>query len=93
MQWLSASCHILVELHHAQNIGVDFVVLAPVMPTATHPGSATLGWEKFEELVAQINMPVYALGCMTVEDLTAACQAGRALRGFERLLRANEILN
>jgi 8-oxo-dGTP diphosphatase len=83
----------LVELHHAQNIGVDFVVLAPVMPTATHPGSATLGWEKFEELVAQINMPVYALGCMTVEDLTAACQAGRALRGFERLLRANEILN
>lgn len=76
MRWLSASCHTLEELHHAQNIGVDFVVLAPVLPTATHPGSATLGWEKFEELVAKINIPVYALGGMAAEDLTAACQAG-----------------
>lgn len=76
MPWLSASCHTLEELHHAQNIGVDFVVLAPVLPTATHPGSATLGWEKFEKLVAQINIPVYALGGMAAEDLTAACQAG-----------------
>jgi len=74
--WLSASCHTLEELRHAQNIGVDFVVLAPVLPTATHPGSTTLGWERFEELVAQINMPVYALGGMVAEDLTAACQAG-----------------
>lgn len=76
MPWLSASCHTLEELSHAQNVGVDFVVLAPVLPTATHPGSATLGWEKFEELVAQINMPVYALGGMAAEDLTATCQAG-----------------
>jgi len=74
--WLSASCHTLEELRHAQNVEVDFVVLAPVLPTATHPGSATLGWEKFEELVAQINMPVYALGGMVAEDLIAACQAG-----------------
>jgi len=74
--WLSASCHTLDELNHAQQIGVDFVVLAPVLPTATHPGSATLGWERFEELVEQINMPVYALGGMAAEDLTAACQAG-----------------
>jgi len=74
--WLSASCHRLEELQHAQQIGVDFVVLAPVLPTATHPGSATLGWDRFEELVEQINMPVYALGGMVTEDLTAACQAG-----------------
>lgn len=74
--WLSASCHTLDELNHAQHIGVDFVVLAPVLPTATHPDAPTLGWERFEELVAQINMPVYALGGMVAEDLTAACQAG-----------------
>jgi len=74
--WLSASCHTLEELKHAEQIGVDFVVLAPVLPTATHPGSATLGWGKFEELVAQINMPVYALGGMAVEDLAVACRAG-----------------
>jgi len=76
ISWLSASCHTLAELKHAEQIGVDFVVLAPVLPTATHPGSATLGWEKFEKLVAQINIPVYALGGMAAEDLTATCQAG-----------------
>jgi 8-oxo-dGTP diphosphatase len=74
--WLSASCHTLDELNQAQQIGVDFVVLAPVLPTATHPDAPTLGWGCFTELVSQINLPVYALGGMTSEDTTAACQAG-----------------
>jgi len=76
MPWLSAACHTLEELHHAQNIGVDFVVLAPVLPTATHPDAPTLGWERFTELVRQVNLPVYALGGMTAEDTTLACHAG-----------------
>jgi len=76
MPWLSAACHTLEELHHAQNIGVDFVVLAPVLPTATHPDAPTLGWERFTELVRQVNLPVYALGGMTAEDTTLTCHAG-----------------
>jgi len=76
LPWLAASCHTLEELRHAQNIGVDFVVLAPVLPTATHPDALTLGWERFTELVRQVNLPVYALGGMTAEDTTLACHAG-----------------
>ncbi|MDD5113298.1 MAG: Nudix family hydrolase [Methylobacter sp.] len=91
MPWLSASCHTLEELHQAQNIGVDFVVLAPVLPTTTHPGSPTLGWERFTDLVSQVNLPVYALGGMTAEDTTAACQAGgqgiAGIRAFLESLR------
>ncbi|MEQ1527790.1 MAG: Nudix family hydrolase [Methylococcaceae bacterium] len=74
--WLSASCHTFEELEHAEQIGVDFVVLAPVLPTATHPGSPTLGWERFTELVSQVNLPVYALGGMTPNEATTACHAG-----------------
>ncbi|MCF7964617.1 MAG: Nudix family hydrolase [Methylobacter tundripaludum] len=85
-QWLAASCHNLEQLQHAQNIGVDFVVLAPVLATQTHPGVASLGWEQFADLVAQVSLPVYALGGMSESSLTTAQQRGgqgiAAIRAF-----------
>ncbi len=84
--WLAASCHSLEQLQHAQNIGVDFVVLAPILATQTHPGAASLGWEQFVELVGNVNLPVYALGGMTESSLTTARQSGgqgiAAIRAF-----------
>jgi 8-oxo-dGTP diphosphatase len=86
IKWLAASCHNLGQLQQAQKIGVDFVVLAPVLPTQTHPGAAVLGWEQFAELVAEVNLPVYALGGMTKSSLIAARQHGgqgiAAIRAF-----------
>ena len=86
IKWLAASCHNLEQLQHAQNIGVDFVVLAPVLPTQTHPGAAALGWGQFAELVAEVNLPVYALGGMTKSSLITARQYGgqgiAAIRAF-----------
>lgn len=85
-RWVAASCHNLEQLQHAQNIGVDFAVLAPVSATSTHPGAAVLGWEQFTELVAKVNLPVYALGGMTEAGLTTAQQNGgqgiAAIRAF-----------
>jgi len=85
-KWLAASCHNLEQLQQAQNIGVDFVVLAPVLATQTHPGAASLGWEQFADLVAQANLPVYALGGMTESSLITARQSGgqgiAAIRAF-----------
>jgi 8-oxo-dGTP diphosphatase len=85
-KWLAASCNNLEQLQHAQNIGVDFVVLAPVLETQTHPGVASLGWERFAELVAKVNLPVYALGGMTESSLTTVRQSGgqgiAAIRAF-----------
>jgi 8-oxo-dGTP diphosphatase len=86
IKWLAASCHNLEQLQHAQNIGVDFVVLAPVLATQTHPGAPSLGWKQFAELVAEVNLPVYALGGMTTSSLITARQCGgqgiAAIRAF-----------
>lgn len=86
IKWLAASCHNLEQLQHAQNIGVDFAVLAPVLATQTHPGAESLGWEQFAELVAKVNLPVYALGGMSESSLTVAQQNGgrgiAAIRAF-----------
>jgi 8-oxo-dGTP diphosphatase len=85
-RWLAASCHNLEQLQQAQNIGVDFVVLAPVLPTQTHPGAATLGWQQFADLVAEVNLPVYALGGMSEASLDRVRHSGgqgiAAIRAF-----------
>ncbi len=75
-QWVGASCHNREELRHAEKIGVDFVVLAPVLATPTHPDAKVLGWDHFAELTAQTNLPVYALGGLTQSDLLVAREAG-----------------
>ncbi len=75
-QWLGASCHTLAELEHAQMIGIDFAVLAPVLPTQSHPDVKTLGWDRFAALIEKINIPVYALGGLTKAELNAARAAG-----------------
>jgi 8-oxo-dGTP diphosphatase len=73
---VGASCHDARELAHAARIGVDFVVLGPVQDTPTHPGSPTLGWQRFAELVEGYPLPVYAVGGLGSADFERAWSAG-----------------
>lgn len=75
-RWISAACHTRAQLRHAQAIGVDFVTLSPVLPTPSHPGMPTLGWRRFAELVASVQLPIYALGGMTRADCRLARSFG-----------------
>jgi 8-oxo-dGTP diphosphatase len=68
----AASCHNREELLRAAELGVDLVVLSPILPTQSHPGEPTLGWEKFSELCLDLPMPVYALGGMNTDLLKTA---------------------
>ncbi len=72
----SVSTHTLEELKHAVEIGADFAMLSPVLPTQSHPGEPALGWEKFRDIVDHIPIPVYALGGMNVDLLECAYQHG-----------------
>jgi len=67
--WVSASCHNLKELEQAQKIGADFAVLGPVCQTLTHPGVEPLGWDRFAGLMQQVNIPVFALGGLALDDV------------------------
>jgi 8-oxo-dGTP diphosphatase len=86
--WVGASCHNLAELQHAENIGVDFVVLAPVLPTRTHANVTPLGWSEFERLVSRAKVPVYALGGLSKADLSCARQLGaQGIAGISTFLK------
>lgn len=73
---VGASCHDAAELARAQKLGLDFVLLSPVLPTASHPGAETLGWENFTALIEQLPMPVYALGGLNSGDMQIAWRHG-----------------
>ncbi|MGV8935185.1 MAG: Nudix family hydrolase [Gallionellaceae bacterium] len=72
----AASCHSHAELQRAADLGLDFALLSPVLPTKSHPGAAHLGWEKFTELVSRSAIPVYALGGLQQDDMETAWKSG-----------------
>jgi len=74
--WCAASCHNLDELRRAEELGCDFALLSPVLPTLSHPGAPHLGWENFAAIVAGSSIPVYALGGLTHDDMQVAWQHG-----------------
>ncbi|MES2563557.1 MAG: Nudix family hydrolase [Pseudomonadota bacterium] len=73
---VGASCHNAAELMRAGELKLDFVVLGPVLQTATHPGAATLGWTRFAALIEGYALPVYGIGGLSTDDLEAAWAAG-----------------
>lgn len=76
LEWCGASCHNPLELARAAELELDFVVLGPVLPTASHPGAPVLGWQRFSELVRDYPLPVYALGGLRPENLETAWAHG-----------------
>ena len=73
---LGISTHDQADLEHARKLAADFAVLGPVLPTASHPGHAGIGWEEFGRLNALAGMPVYALGGQSRDTLAHAQSLG-----------------
>ena len=73
---LGASCHRPDDLAAADRIGCDLAVYGPVLPTASHPEAAGIGWAGLAEAIALTPVPVLALGGVGPGDLDRARQAG-----------------
>lgn len=73
---LGVSCHTADELARAVDIGADFAVLGPVAETLTHPGQPGMGFAAFQQLVADLPLPVYAIGGMSPDELERAVDHG-----------------
>lgn len=76
VDWCAASCHNAKELRRAEELGCDFALLSPVLPTQSHPGAPHLGWENFAVIAEGSSIPVYALGGLTRDDMPVAWQHG-----------------
>lgn len=74
--WCGASCHTREEMDHAARLGLDYVVLGPVLPTLSHPGANTMGWERLAAWTRNYPLPVYAIGGMRPDLIDTAWQHG-----------------
>ncbi|KXB29155.1 DNA mismatch repair protein MutT [Dechloromonas denitrificans] len=74
--WVGASCHSAAEIARAGELGLDYALLGPVLPTATHPAARGLGWEGFSAAATGNTIPVFALGGMQASLLGEAQQHG-----------------
>lgn len=73
---VAASCHNLQELRKAEQLALDFAVLSPIKVTSSHPDAKALGWAQFEEWISEVNIPVFALGGMRMQDYEQALMYG-----------------
>jgi len=73
---VGASCHGPEDLDRAERLGLDYAVLGPVLPTASHPGQPGIGWSRFEAWGRGRTLPVYAIGGLSPSDLPVARAAG-----------------
>jgi thiamine-phosphate pyrophosphorylase len=74
---LGVSCHNQQELLHAKEAGADYATLSPVFAPTSKPAFQTpLGLSQFTTLVAKIDMPVVALGGISVHNQENCLNAG-----------------
>lgn len=87
-RWVAASCHDAAEIARAVAVDCDFVVVGPVLPTASHPGAPVLGWDGLATLCRGCPLPVFALGGVGPDDLDTARAHGAfgvaGIRAFQR---------
>lgn len=75
-----ASCHDEQSIEKVNELAKTHTVmgifLSPVKETPTHPNVVGMGWQKFAKLAKLSDVPVFALGGVTADDLTIAWQHG-----------------
>jgi len=74
--WVGASCHSADEIARAAELGLDYALLGPVLPTPSHPEASGLGWAEFTRSIAGSPIPVFALGGMQMNLLALAQEHG-----------------
>ena len=75
---IGCSIHDVDAAKKRETQGTDFITYSPIYPTVTKPGyGPAAGVGNLEKLVKQVNLPVFALGGVTLERV-GECLGARA---------------
>ena len=74
--WCGASCHTRQDLQLAARLQLDYALLGPVLPTASHPHAPTLGWQQVCEYTHDYPLPIYVIGGLQPNHLESAWGCG-----------------
>jgi thiamine monophosphate synthase len=75
---LCVAAHSPKALCKAAAASADFALLSPVFQTKSHPGSEAIGIHRFASWTSNAQLPVYALGGITLQNKARILAAGGA---------------
>jgi thiamine-phosphate pyrophosphorylase len=91
---LGASCHSSEECLRAGELGASYVVFGSIFPTDSHKGTTPVGLERLAEITAQLEIPVFAIGGITTNNVSECLNAGAyGVAVIRAVWKANNISN
>ncbi len=87
---IAVSCHSLSDVLRAASEGADFAVFAPVFEKRDRPETNPAGLAALRE-ACRANLPVFALGGVTLQNAQSCLEAGAAGVAAIRLFQENKI--
>jgi thiamine-phosphate pyrophosphorylase len=87
---IGVSCHSVAEVSHAASEGADFTVFGPVFEKTKGLNARPTGFDSLRRSCQQ-NIPVLALGGITLENACSCLEQGAAGIAGIRLFQQNEI--
>jgi thiamine-phosphate pyrophosphorylase len=73
---IGASVHTLPEARDAERRGADFLLAGTIFDTRSHPGRAGVGVGPLARIVGAVELPVLAIGGITIERVASVMETG-----------------
>ena len=89
---VTVACHIPQEVYRAERAGADLALFAPVFEKKANPNAQATGLEALRK-ACQYQIPVLALGGVTLENAAACLQACAAGIAAIRLFQENDVFD
>ena len=73
---IGVSTHSIIQAMQAQKDGADYIAIGPIYPTKTKDYEPSIGIEIIQKISGAVNIPIIAIGAITLENLDEVLQAG-----------------
>lgn len=73
---IGKSTHSVPQAIEAANQDADYIGFGPVFATPTKPGRPAIGLENLAEVHQKVNLPIFCIGGIKLENLSAVLDAG-----------------
>jgi thiamine-phosphate pyrophosphorylase len=76
MRIVGISTHSLDQALAAERDGASYIGVGPVFTTATKPGAVAVGTDLVRQVAAQVKIPFFAIGGITLDNINQVLDAG-----------------
>jgi thiamine-phosphate pyrophosphorylase len=91
---IGKSTHSLEQARAAQGEGADYIGFGPIFATPTKPDYAPIGLENIRRVHAEMNLPIFCIGGINVDNLQSVIDAGaKRVVMVSALLKAQNIVD